>query len=92
MVSQSDLHVDLIQELRLRRWARLNFVDRQQRDAGWHPVVLDEMTTMDFERGMLPVEDLFADAEVPLRRGSSKPSHRPAYLRLMMDDVIRETA
>jgi len=41
----SDL--DLIEELRLRRWAREHYVPRSQRERSWHPVVLDEMERKD---------------------------------------------
>lgn len=41
--------VDLIEELRLRRWARENYVPLSQRDAAWHPVVHDEMSRKDSE-------------------------------------------
>ncbi len=41
--------LDFIEELRLRRWARLNYVPPEQRDAAWHPVVLDEMDRRDLE-------------------------------------------
>ena len=41
--------VDFIEELRLRRWARENYVPASQRDARWHPVVLDEMRRKDAE-------------------------------------------
>src|SRR5204862_238776 len=36
--------VDFIEELRLRRWARENFVPADLRQATWHPVILEEMT------------------------------------------------
>ena len=39
--------VDLIEELRLRRWARENYVPPTHRDAAWHPVVHDEMGRKD---------------------------------------------
>jgi len=39
--------VDLIEELRLRRWARENYVPATLRDAAWHPVVHDEMGRKD---------------------------------------------
>jgi len=40
----------LIQELRLRRWARANYVPADQRtDNHWHPVVLNEMEKRDVE-------------------------------------------
>jgi hypothetical protein len=41
--------LDFIQELRLRRWARENYVSAGQREASWHPVILDEMTKKDVE-------------------------------------------
>ena len=42
--------VDFIEELRLRRWARENYVPRDRREGSWHPVVHDEMTRKDDER------------------------------------------
>ena len=41
--------IDFIEELRLRRWARENYVPAGQRDNRWHPVVLEEMTRKDGE-------------------------------------------
>ena len=41
--------LDLIQELRLRRWARENYVPEDQREASWHPVILEEMLKKDLE-------------------------------------------
>ena len=41
--------VDLIEEIRLRTWARLNYAAPEQRDDTWHPVVLDEMIRKDVE-------------------------------------------
>ncbi len=41
--------LDLIEELRLRRWARENYVPRGQRKSSWHPVVHDEMRKKDTE-------------------------------------------
>jgi len=40
---------DLIEELRLRRWARKNYVPADERDAGWHPIILEEMRRKDGE-------------------------------------------
>lgn len=42
--------LDAIEELKLRRWARENYVDDGDRDQAWHPVILDEMTRRDIER------------------------------------------
>jgi len=41
--------VDFIEELRLRRWARENYVTVESRARSWHPVVLDEMLRKDEE-------------------------------------------
>lgn len=42
--------IDLIEELRLRRWARENYVPAPQREGNWHPVVIDEMSKKDGEQ------------------------------------------
>jgi hypothetical protein len=39
--------VDLIEELRLRRWAWENYVPVESRSRSWHPVILDEMARKD---------------------------------------------
>jgi hypothetical protein len=41
--------LDFIEELRLRRWARENYVAPANRDSDWHPVILDEMSQKDLE-------------------------------------------
>jgi hypothetical protein len=43
--------VDFIEELRMRRWARENYVPRDKRQRTWHPVVHDEMEKKDHEGG-----------------------------------------
>ena len=43
--------LDLIEELRLRRWAREHYVPRNERRNSWHPVVHDEMSKKDGEAG-----------------------------------------
>ena len=43
--------VDFIEEIRLRRWARENYVPADERDESWHPVVLGEMHAKDLEQG-----------------------------------------
>jgi hypothetical protein len=49
MLSSVAAEVDFIEELRLRRWARENYVPRTQRQLSWHPVILDEMNRKDEE-------------------------------------------
>ena len=41
--------VDFIEELRLRRWARENYVPADERDTAWHPIILEEMRRKDGE-------------------------------------------
>ena len=43
------VEVDLIDELRLRRWARENYVLADQRNQSWHPIILEEMRCKDGE-------------------------------------------
>lgn len=43
--------LDFIEELRMRRWARENYVPRSQRQSSWHPIIQDEMARKDVEKG-----------------------------------------
>jgi hypothetical protein len=43
------LEPDAIEEFKMRRWARENYVPADNRDARWHPVVLEEMRRKDRE-------------------------------------------
>src|SRR5438105_2490692 len=49
MTIASRVPADLVEELRLRRWARENYIALERRDLSWHPVVLDEMLRKDQE-------------------------------------------
>lgn len=49
MVADHVIFVDFIEELRLRSWARQNYVPEAQRDRRWHPIILDEMRRKDGE-------------------------------------------
>lgn len=51
MMSTVSADLDLIEELRLRRWARENYVPDSQRQSSWHPIVHDEMDKKDQELG-----------------------------------------
>jgi hypothetical protein len=50
MISSVAAELDFIEELKLRRWARENYVPRSQRQRSWHPVILDEMNRKDQEQ------------------------------------------
>jgi hypothetical protein len=52
--------LDFIEELRLRRWARENYVPPTRRETGWHPVVHEEMEKKDQEAGTLTVAPVYA--------------------------------
>ena len=45
--------VDAVEEMRLRTWARKNYAPLEERDEGWHPIVLDEMERKDQEAGLM---------------------------------------
>ena len=47
--STLDIEIDAIEEIRLRTWARENYVSLEERDENWHPVILDEMGCKDRE-------------------------------------------
>lgn len=47
MVIQGALDLDPIEELRMRRWARENYVPEGHREKDWHPVIHDEMSKKD---------------------------------------------
>jgi len=51
MTSSVLAELDFIEELRLRRWARENYVPRGERKHSWHPVIQEEMEKKDLEAG-----------------------------------------
>lgn len=59
-MSSGVLELDFIEELRLRRWARENYVPRDERARTWHPVIHEEMEKKDLETG----EPLLAVSEI----------------------------
>jgi hypothetical protein len=48
-MSSAVVDLDFIEELRMRRWARENYVPAESRDVSWHPIVHDEMDRKDTE-------------------------------------------
>jgi hypothetical protein len=60
MQSSGLAELDFIEELRLRRWARENYVPEGKRSQEWHPVVLEEMSKKDHECGDLLPSPTFA--------------------------------
>jgi hypothetical protein len=45
------MEMDMIEELKMRRWARENYVPREKRPRTWHPVVHEEMEKKERETG-----------------------------------------
>ncbi len=43
------VELDFIEEIRLRTWARENYVTQGDRSSSWHPIVLAEMRRKDAE-------------------------------------------
>lgn len=71
MMGSSSRELDLVAELRLRQWARRNYVRvEQRRDSEWHPVVISEMRRIDWEnsRAERVQEIVTSTGVVPLER------------------------
>lgn len=90
MPAVNDLPIDLTEELRLRRWARENYVVAGGRDPAWPQIVLDEMASRDGElaeaisvnpaRGR--IVPLAPRAEWTLHSGHAEPAEPIVVLRL----------
>src|SRR5258708_7412529 len=71
-LASTDLGADLVQEFRLRSWARENYVPAELRDPAWHADVLDEMSRRDQELNAVGAFGEVARRIVPLA-----PEHGP---------------
>jgi hypothetical protein len=49
MLNSVSAELDMIEELRLRRWAREHYAPKAQRLPAWHPIVHEEMNKKDME-------------------------------------------
>lgn len=49
VMSEPEVVTDPIEEMRLRTWARQNYMPRELRDHSWHPIILEEMQNKDRE-------------------------------------------
>jgi hypothetical protein len=86
MQPASRVSVDAVEELRLRRWARENYVPIEYRDSTWHDVVLDEMLRKDGEENAID-----AYAEVARRIVPLAPD-RNSFLRGPHTEPVRSAA
>jgi hypothetical protein len=48
-MSSGVLDMDIVEELKMRRWAREHYVPKDERPHSWHPVVHEEMEKKDYE-------------------------------------------
>lgn len=64
MLSSVSAELDMIEELRLRRWAREHYAPRGQRLPSWHPVIHEEMTMKDVEVGDVEPTPTFALTDI----------------------------
>jgi hypothetical protein len=62
MTSSVGAELDFIEELRMRRWARENYVPRSRRQNTWHPIVHDEMTKKELEAARIESAPVYAPA------------------------------
>ena len=69
--------LELTHELRLRRWARQNFVPPVQRLDSWHEVIQDEMSARDRELAEVVIPRILILRDEPLRR-VPRPRRRSA--------------
>jgi len=66
MRADRERRIDLMQELRLRRWARLNYRSEVRQDEDGHPVVLDERRIIESEMAATRVHKAGVSTFVPL--------------------------
>ena len=56
MMNNDNRELDLIAELRLRQWARRNYVSAAERcDSDWHSVVVNEMRRIDRDLSLVEI-------------------------------------
>ena len=89
MLRSSSRPADPIDELRLRSWARRNYVPIWERDAAWNPVVLEEMEARDQELSAMDPLDVLASMIVPLEPDTLQILH-PAHAELPQPNILRE--
>lgn len=82
-MAHSPIPLDVVDELRLRRWARENYVSSTHRNLTWHPVVLAEMESKDGEMQaavVAPHDEVGpSDSEYARVAGALVPLHPGAF-------------
>ncbi len=83
--------VDVIKELRLRRWAREHYVAPSERSNTWHPLVLAEMQSKDAEASIAPKPVSSSSPYVPLAPSLNHVRH-PGHQWHGTPKHVRETS
>jgi len=91
-MSQARIATDLVEEFRLRRWARENYVAANARDPGWHPLVLDEMRRKDQDQADVRSYADVARRIVPLAPDHGRHLHGPHIEPVRTTVLIRVPA
>ena len=81
--------LDVVEELRLRRWARVNYVPADERQGDWHPVVHDEMRHKEDELHATEEFRHVGGAIVPLHPGSQRFLHGPHSETIKAERLLR---
>lgn len=81
---RGNIALDIVEELRVRQWARRNWVPAAMRDQRWHRVILEEMISRDQE---LDGAAATVGGAVPLVE-SAPTLPRPHFLDR---DIVRES-
>ncbi len=81
--------IDPVKELRLRRWARENYVPMDQRSLDWHPVVLQEMCDRDEELSRNPEQNSRNTDYVPLAPSETYVLH-PGHASVKEPNIARQ--
>ena len=89
MLRSSTRPVDAVEELRLRCWARRNYLPIWERDSGLNPIVLEEMAARDQELSAMDPLDALASMIVPLEPDALQFLH-PAHAELPAPNILRE--
>ncbi|NQV23236.1 MAG: hypothetical protein HQ518_02615 [Rhodopirellula sp.] len=76
MIGNDRRELDLVAELRLRQWARRNYVPAaQRRDSDWHAVVVNEMRRIDQDNRLAETTQAIITSSGVV---SLEPSHHDA--------------
>lgn len=89
MPSSASRPIDAVEELRLRCWARRNYVPVWNRIPTWDPIILEEMQNRDDELAAMDPLDAIASMLVPLEPDFPLLLH-PAHAELPAPNLLSQ--